>query len=204
MNRFQSGRSLSPLRQVEAYWTALCESGDVPARARVDPRALGNILEYTFVLERIAPGMARFRLAGRHLSEIMAMEVRGMPLTALLIPAARVRMGAVLERVFDGPAVADLTLSGEGPRRRPPPEARMILLPLRSDRGDVSRALGVLVADGLPGGPSPCRFDLAAADLRPVGGPLPARSAPDAAATSGLAEAPRPFAGRPPHLRVVK
>ncbi|MGD9866199.1 MAG: hypothetical protein AB7S99_23615, partial [Pseudodonghicola sp.] len=48
MNRFRGGRSLSPLRQAEAYWLALCDedgAGGVPRRTRIDPRALANILD---------------------------------------------------------------------------------------------------------------------------------------------------------------
>ena len=37
----------------------------------------------------MAPSVARFRLAGAHLSELMGMEVRGMPMTALFLPDAR-------------------------------------------------------------------------------------------------------------------
>ena len=76
MDRFDSGRSLSPIRQAEAYWTALLTGEGVPMRSQIDPRGLENILEYTFILERIAPGLARFRLAGSHLNNLAGMEVR--------------------------------------------------------------------------------------------------------------------------------
>ena len=88
MDRFASGRSLSPIRQVEAYWTALLTGDSVPMRSQIDPRGLENILEYTFILERIAPSLARFRLAGSHLNNLAGMEVRGMPLTAFYLGAS--------------------------------------------------------------------------------------------------------------------
>ncbi|WP_261307777.1 PAS domain-containing protein [Ruegeria atlantica] len=106
MDRFDSGRSLSPIRQAEAYWTALLTGDGVPMRSQIDPRGLENILEYTFVLERIAPGLTRFRLAG--------MEVRGMPLTSFFEPCARDQIKTVSEQVFAQPAIANLTLDSSG------------------------------------------------------------------------------------------
>ncbi len=82
MHRFRSGKSLSPIRQAEAYWSALRTGSEIPFRSQIDPRGLENILRQTFILERIAPGIARFRLAGgQALNEMAAMEVRGMPLS---------------------------------------------------------------------------------------------------------------------------
>ena len=65
LRRLGNGQSLSPLHQAEAYWTAIGGTGTVPRRSDLDPRGLGNILDQTFLLERIAPGLARVRLAGR-------------------------------------------------------------------------------------------------------------------------------------------
>lgn len=204
MDRFQSGRSLSPLRQAEAYWSALRDgTAAVPSRAQIDPRGLGNILGQTFILERIAPGLARFRLAGQNLNDLAGMEVRGMPLSAFFTPAARAGAGAILTRLFDDPAVAELTLTGEPRPRRPAAEARMILLPLRGASGEIDRALGVLVAE-IAGGAPPWRFDIAGHRLRPVAGPRAPRAGIETSPAPGFAEAQTPLAGRAPHLRLVK
>ncbi len=172
MNRFRSGKTLSPIHQAEAYWSALRTGMAVPRRSRIDPRGLENILEYTFILERIAPGIARFRLAGQHLNDLAGMEVRGMPLTTFFTAPARSQISAVLEHVFDTPSVGELTLTGTPARARTPVEARMILLPLESDLGDVNRALGVLICDNASGlsGHAPIRFDLTKSALRSVNG----------------------------------
>ncbi|OUS36040.1 diguanylate cyclase [Rhodobacterales bacterium 56_14_T64] len=167
MDRFRSGCSLSPIRQAEAYWTALRQGEDVPHRSQIDPRGLENILSQTFVLERIAPGIARFRLAGQKLNEMAGMEVRGMPLTAFFTPAARKQVSAALEHMFDTPSIVELTLSSVATRNHPAQEARILMLPLRSDLGDVSRALGVFVSEGNPTKTSQ-RFDVVATDLRQV------------------------------------
>lgn len=214
MDRFRSGKSLSPIRQAEAYWCALRTGATVPRRAQIDPRGLENVLEYAFIVERIAPGVARFRLAGHHLNGLAGMEVRGMPLTTFFTPGARGRISAVLEHMFDTPAVAELTLREEAGRGRTPIEARMILLPLESDLGAVDRALGVLIADG-PAAHNPMRFDFVTSSLRPVTGPITEKVADPVASRHAEPAKPREpvpgFAesqetlGRPmSHLRLVK
>lgn len=201
--------NLSPLRQIEAYWAALCPDGEVPLRSAIDPRGLENVLRYSFVLERVAPGVARFRIAGQHLIGLAGMEVRGMPVTALMTRTARPRMGAVLEHLFDTPAVAELTLSGERATFSRRLGARMLLLPLKSDSGQISRALGALVSDGDTGA-TPGRFNLDDATFRPIpgGAARPERAsdrefAPLDEPTHQFAEAQRRFRGSAPHLRVV-
>jgi hypothetical protein len=211
MDGFRSRASLSPLRQAEAYWNALRQGADVPSRARIDPRGLESVLEYAFILERIAPGIARFRLAGQHLTALAGMEVRGMPLTALFTAAARGHVSAVLEHVFDTPAVAELGLRGGARIGHAPVAARMILLPLKNDAGDISRALGVLVADSTTAIRTPCRFDIGNTGLRPVSGLQVARLdlPPDTGfAGAGFAQDQRPLAipaaATRPHLRLVQ
>lgn len=228
MDRFRSGQSLSPIRQAEAYWLALSENGTIPRRTQIDPRALENILPQTFILERIAPGLARFRLAGQHLCALAGMEVRGMPFSAFFAAPSRPGVAALLERLFDTPAIVELTLSEERRRGAAGAEARAILLPLTSDDGAVNRALGVLIA-GNASGRVPLRLDLTGQKLRPVpvtvtgrpgltapvAGPVPSAppgrpGSPDRSLESpghagpGLAESQRPLTGRPPWLKVVK
>jgi hypothetical protein len=144
---------------IETYWQKLCGSRLVPLRSDIDPRAIEDALEYTFIIERIAPGLARFRLAGMHLNDLMGMEVRGMPLTSLLVPSARRTIGDVLESVFQSPGIAELDLKAERGIGKPNLDARMLLLPLKSDLGDISRALGCLETLG-PLGRAPRRFEL--------------------------------------------
>lgn len=201
MDRFDSGRSLSPLRQVEAYWTALLTGDGVPMRSQIDPRGLENILEYTFILERIAPGLARFRLAGSHLNKLAGMEVRGMPLTAFFAPSARAEITDVLEQVFTLPAIAELELVSPGKLGRAHRQARMILLPLKSDLGDVSRVLGVMVSDGAIGA-TPRRFTISNRQLRAVSD-VQAPQPTVQEAVDGFAEDQAGFKRPGSHLRLV-
>ena len=181
--------------EVRGYWEGLRDGGGVPLRSAVNPRGIERALEYAFILERIAPSIARFRLAGMHLSDLMGMEVRGMPLTSFFTPKARPRMAAALEGVFQGPEIADLTLEGEGGFGKPELQARLLILPLKSDLGDVTRALGCLVADGQIGR-APRRFDIISASNSRIPGAERA-AAEQARSTAGFAEAARAFQPAP-------
>ncbi len=119
------------------------------------------MLEYTFVLER----MARLRIGGSHSSNVMGMEVRGMPLASLFSLSDRSKLGSVLEDVFQLPSVCKIYLEAEICRRKPPVKARMLLLRLRSDLGDVSRILGCFVAQGDLGS-YPQRFKISKTKIR--------------------------------------
>lgn len=207
------------IAQIEGYWEALRGDRQVPLRAEVDPRGIEQALENAFILERIAPTVARFRLAGMHLNELMGMEVRGMPVTALFEPADRTTVTTILEHVFEQPAKARLRLdAAPGAWTQAGPVGELILLPLRSDLGDISRALGCLVTDGAPVGRAPHRFRIVSEDVKPLQGLVRTVLHPDYPAADkrhpedapALREATAPYAdenhdmsARAPHLRLV-
>lgn len=208
------------IAQVDAYWDALRGSRLLPSRSDIDPRGIEQALEYAFILERIAPGVARHRIAGSHLNDLLGMEVRGMPLTAFFTAAARASVSDLLEDVAQRPAKCTLRLRSGAVGASPVLEGKMILLPLKSDLGDVSRILGCLVTKG-PIGNAPRRFDIQGKQLAPI---LPGVAAlpqdlsaeepgvptPAPAPARGFAETQQSFApkgpqkGRPPYLRLVK
>ena len=132
--------------ELRGYWGKPAAGPRHSARADVEPQGI-RALDYAFVLERIAPAAARFRLAGRHLIDLMGMEVRGMPVCSFMNDtSSRGGCRMWLEASF---------AARRSPRcgwNRPPPGGRsfrlqMLLLPLRSDLGDVT-ALGCLIAEG--------------------------------------------------------
>ena len=147
------------LAEVRADWEGLRTGTDLPRREQIDPRGISGALENTFLLERVAPGVARFRLAGMQLHDLMGMDVRGMPLTALIDPAGRSRISAQLETVFVGPGALEVWLDAERGIGRPALEARMLLLPLTGMRGTVDLALGCLAIHGALGR-APRRFTI--------------------------------------------
>ncbi len=192
------------LAQLRAYWEGLRAEGDLPTRAQIDPRGIERALEYAFIAERIAPGVARLRLAGMHLNDLMGMEVRGMPLTAFFEPVIRDEVQRQVERAFAEPAAVELELTSNRSIGRPALNARMLLLPLRNEAGDVARVLGGLVADGAIGR-APRRFRLAgSAAATCQGAETQAALAPLPGFAEDSADFAEPDAGaRRGHLRLV-
>lgn len=195
--------SLRALAIVRAYWEALRRPGMVPARAEINPRGLDTALDQTFILERIAPGLARFRIAGMQLSEVMGMDVRGMPMSSLITAGFRETLAGALETVFDGPAVADIHVTARREIGRPPMTGRLLILPLRSDTGEVNRALGCLATEGAIGR-TPRRFNIATTQIACLDG-RPAAHRAEPAAHPAFAEHPAAFEPAParPYLRLV-
>ena len=171
------------LRDVEAYWNGLRNGRPVPARTDIDPRGMQSSLEFAFILERIAPGVARFRLAGMHLTDLMGMEVRGMPLTAMFVPESRAKISAAIEAVCDTPQITTLTLKGERGIGRGSLDAQLLLCPLKSDLGDVNRILGCLQSKG-DIGRQPRRFE----SVETVSRPLLSGDVQDAPMPEGVTE----------------
>jgi hypothetical protein len=176
-NPAQPARILADMR---AYWDSLRRGRAVPARSDIQPQGIHRALDHAFILERIAPGAARFRLAGQHLIDLMGMEVRGMAFCSLANPSSRGRWSDVLESVFRAPQLAQMTLHAKAEYARPELSARLLLLPLSSDLGDVTRALGCIIAEGQIG-IAPRRFDLVSDEVMPIieGGKTLAPSASD-------------------------
>ena len=195
--------SFPHLAQTRAYWEALRRNGNLPRRDEIDPRGLSGALEEVFLIERIAPGLARFRLAGMHLLDLMGMEVRGMPLSALFEPPARNRLSEALEAVFAEPSALELWLEAERGIGKPALSGRMILLPVRGSRGEPSLALGCLQTHGSIGR-GPRRFAIAGLVREPL---ILPQSAPAPAPQPGLADPGASYLPPPPrqvpHLRLV-
>ena len=224
MSDFQPETGYAAIAQIESYWEAIRGTRLLPKRSDIDPRGIELALENAFILERVAPGIARLRIAGTHLNDLMGIEVRGMPLTTFFAPEARAEVADLLETVFQTPAMGALRLTSapgpDGDRLA----ARMVLLPLKSDLGDVSRVLGGLVSRGAVG-TAPRRFTVQSREIRTIVAGVPiAQTSPGAspgqpalpAPQRGLAETPAPFEAkpsvpgatsprrRPPYLRLVK
>lgn len=192
------------LDRVEAYWNDLRGDRPVPPRSEVDPRGLGDAIDGVFVIQRMAPAPARIRMAGTYADDLMGMEVRGMPLAALFCVAERPRLGALIEAVFTRPEALRLALASPAEGARPAIRAGLVLLPLLSDLGDATRALGCIAGDATARG-APRRFEIVHAarrDLlsesadRPA---APARLAPPSLSPA----APRPAGLRAGRLRPV-
>ncbi|MFC3180421.1 PAS domain-containing protein [Cypionkella sinensis] len=185
---------LAPLQQVRGYWEALRTQGGLPRRGQVDPRGMADCLDKVFLIEQIAPGLARFRLAGMVLNDLLGMDVRGMPLSSLFEPVARARIGDALDQVFAASASLDIWLEAERSLGRPALSGRMLLLPLAPVATEPRLALGCLVTEGALGR-QPRRFAISGL-VREVLAETGAQVMPDAPL------APPRSSGRP-DLRLV-
>ncbi|WP_281982085.1 PAS domain-containing protein [Thalassorhabdomicrobium marinisediminis] len=138
-------------RDLERYWASLPRLRGVPLRRDLDPAAMEGLLEDCFILERVAPGVARFRIAGRNLHRLLGVEPRGLPLTAAFLPEARAAMAQHLDAAFTTPGLVELSLEGPRAVAQPRLTGKILLLPLRDDHGQISRLLGLLVMSGRRG-----------------------------------------------------
>lgn len=193
----------SLLWELEAYWAALPRIGLLPRRSDVDPRCIERILPDAVILERVAPGVARFRIASQHLCDIAGGEVRGMPITALFSAAHRQQMTNALVDMFDRPATLHANLKGTGPGLTRPLRGAMVLMPLCLDNGEVTRAMGAIVTDTTAAS-APQRMALSDLQIRSIGfdmGGMKHKTRPRVS-VDGFAEDQQPLSGRP-HLRIV-
>lgn len=158
------GQETAPQREVENYWNSLLRDGEIPMRSAVDPRAIQNALEYCFIAERVTSTMSRLRVTGNHLSDLMGMSVCGMPLACLFNADARKTLADATDKLFNEPAIIHMEISSEGPSHM---TGDLVLLPMRSDLGDVTRSLGCMVTHGRIHR-APRRFDITNVRIRSV------------------------------------
>ncbi|PJI91904.1 PAS domain-containing protein [Yoonia maricola] len=147
------------LRHLEAYWQTLRNARQLPARTDIAPSKIDEALPHAFILQRVAPGMARFRVAGQRLHDLLKMDARGMPLGTLFQSGSREQAQQLIEAAFAGPAIVSIPLSSPGTLMRPALNGTMLLLPLRDRDNNSTRMLGALVTDQ-DGGARPRRFEI--------------------------------------------
>ena len=136
------------LADLENYWRSLRGARMLPARTEVDPARIDAALPYSFILERIAPGIGRMRVAGQRIGDYLGMEARGMPLCAMFNAESKERVQGYLEQVFLLPALIEVPLISGWGLGRPRLSGRMLLLPLLDTNGAVTRALGAIRTEG--------------------------------------------------------
>ncbi|MEL7115192.1 MAG: PAS domain-containing protein [Pseudomonadota bacterium] len=200
------------ISQVDAYWEGLREGRLMPERAEVDPRGMDGALEYAMLMEMVAPGVARIRVSGLHMSDLLGMEVRGMPLTAFFEPDDRARLQQVLRDVVTVPHVVEIDITSGTGIGRPALHGRLYLAPLAAERDGRPRILACLQSAGNIGR-TPRRFTVDRVHKRRIVAVADKPVAPRATAPlRDFAEEPLPFtqrdeAAKPserPYLRLVK
>jgi hypothetical protein len=205
---FQNGHPAqhdSALARIEAYWTEIRAGRLVPSRSEIDPRGLEGVLGHAFILERLTAGLARLRIAGSHMTDILGMEARGLPLSSIFTAGSRETLADALESAFDDPATIRFSLASEAGIGRPELSGGMVLLPLRSDLGDVTRILGGISLKGEIGR-KPRRLEIIGQSRRSLVGHAEAPG--KSTGLSGVFMPPKPKAAPPApvrrgHLRLV-
>lgn len=139
------------------YWESLRAGRIAPTRSEIDPREITNALEHTFVLEYNNAQDVRFRLAGMNLCELMGMELRGMPARALIALDHRDEMARTIDNLVQDPKIIELQLASE--QNNGKPTARMLLLPMQDQSGNITRILGCMTTQG-PNMQHPQRFGI--------------------------------------------
>lgn len=76
----------------------------MPARSEIDPRGLEGSLKKALFLDRLTTGLARVRIAGSHMAELIGMKGRGLPISAIFGKNSRETLADALEAVLDEPA----------------------------------------------------------------------------------------------------
>ncbi|MEO0567528.1 MAG: PAS domain-containing protein, partial [Pseudomonadota bacterium] len=147
------------------YWQNMRRGQDVPLRTEIDPRGFESLLSNSFIAEKVTPGLARMRVAGAELSKLLGMEIRGMPISSLIDADDQTRLSDAIVDLFERPAIVQIELISRDRFDTQPLQGTMVILPLRSDLGDISRALGCLVTSGEIG-EGPRRFKIRDIQLR--------------------------------------
>lgn len=194
-------RQLAPLLEVERYWHSLIKDGELPKRGDINPRTIQNTLEYAFIAEKVTDGLAKLRVAGSHLNDLMGLQMGGLPLGALFSQKARPTLADATKRLFTSPAVVRMELETPASVWAPKMSGDLILLPCQSDMGDVSRVLGCLITRG-DIVRTPRRFDITKVRIQPIR--MDAQDPAYEVTRPGHEDVTLPPAARPAsHLRLV-
>ncbi len=135
------------LKSLKQYWESLRAGRLAPYRSEIDPRQFEHALENMFILETIGTETIRVRLAGMKLCEMMGMEVRGMSPRAFMMPEDRSRFDDAILDVVRKPSVSDFVMETVDYNGKSG-TAYMLLMPLRSDFGEITRILGCISDNG--------------------------------------------------------
>lgn len=185
------------LSSLKSYWERLRAGRIAPYRAEIDPRQFEAALENMFIIERIGEDNMRIRLAGMKICEVMGMEVRGMQPGYLIDETDRTRFERLLNVVMNEPAVVELQLNAEAGIGRF--GATMLLMPLRSDFGEINRVLGCMSVEGEVLA-APLAFAICDVSVTPI---EPSQAGDARQSLPGFADEPAGYAA-PPKLRSIE
>lgn len=172
------------LGSLQGAWDDARKGRDLPARADLDPEALGPVLDRILLIERVAPRVARIRLAGARIRDITGGAADGLPLSCLFDARAREPLGAAMQAMFDRPARVQLDLRSAVGLFRTAIPGRMLLLPMTDMAGRATQA-AVALEPGTDTPPHTLRFAITGETRRSLVAGMPSRVRPDPSSDDG-------------------
>jgi hypothetical protein len=123
------------------YWNGLRRDRLAPKRFEIEPSCIAGYLPDTFILERVDPRTARFRLAGTRISEAFGAEFRGTNLFELFDELDAALLQRQIEAITSQGAVGLFMISADNGSGLST-TFEVLLLPLTHTRDTVDRFLG--------------------------------------------------------------
>lgn len=180
-------------RALVAYWQALRAGRLAPYRIEIDPRDMDCQARNLFVIEVMADGAQRFRLAGSAITDAVGFDLRERPPDAIMAAESRDELTATIAGTLAEPGIGYVRLRAA---HAPTEMWEMVLLPLRSDGGALNRLIGLVHPLGThDAGAESRRFVIEKSQIHPV--EVTAEAAP------GMAEPPALFRGAPAPARLT-
>jgi hypothetical protein len=128
-----------------AYWNMVRNGRLAPRRFDIEPARIGSILPDTFILERLADGTYRFRLAGTRIAERFGDGMRGSNFLDNWEPGDPEALVRILADVTEKACVRLLAIEASTTDGRTI-EIELLLLPLVHTQGTIDRVLGSIAA----------------------------------------------------------
>ncbi len=124
-----------------SYWNSMRGERLAPKRFEIEPSQIANILPDTFILERVNPEIARFRLAGTRICEAFAAEFRGLNLFDLFTLADKITLQREFSVIARQGAVGVFEIEGRSQSGRKV-DFELVVAPLMHTREVIDRYLG--------------------------------------------------------------
>jgi len=132
-------------RQLYSYWNAMRGERLAPKRFEIEPSQIAKILPDTFILERINPETARFRLAGTRICEAFAAEFRGVNIFDLFCLEDKITLQREFSVIARQGAVGVFEIEG-GTESARKVRFEIVVTPLMHTREVVDRYLGSITS----------------------------------------------------------
>lgn len=130
--------------QLMAYWLRLKHGREIPRRGDILPSDMTDFIDAACIIEKTPNGGARFRVAGQTFGDLLDMDVRGMPVHAIIAQNARAQFDHILSQVFLDTTKVSFALEARATYDYPLQKACFMALPLLDEVGTLTRAICVL------------------------------------------------------------